>query len=70
MKRGTRRSPRKIARGTELHFIAFISPWIVGMLVIVLGPMALSFYWSHTDYNIVWNQPAGCLSGMNIFSER
>jgi len=39
--------------GVNRYFIAFISPWIAGMALIVLAPMALSLYWSNTDYNIV-----------------
>jgi multiple sugar transport system permease protein len=31
----------------------FISPWVVGFLLLTLGPMVASFYFSFTSYNIV-----------------
>jgi multiple sugar transport system permease protein len=32
---------------------AFVTPWIIGFLVLTLGPMVASLYFSFTDYNIV-----------------
>ena len=31
----------------------FISPWIVGVLVLLLGPMIFSFITSFFDYNMI-----------------
>src|SRR3990172_1748607 len=31
----------------------FISPWIIGFILLTLGPMLASLYFSFTDYNIV-----------------
>lgn len=31
----------------------FLTPWIVGMLLLTLGPMAYSLYLSFTDYNLL-----------------
>src|SRR5690625_2994294 len=30
----------------------FISPWIIGFLLLTLGPLLLSLYGSFTDYNV------------------
>jgi multiple sugar transport system permease protein len=35
----------------------FAGPWIVGFLIFVVGPMAISLYWSFTDYRIASNAP-------------
>jgi multiple sugar transport system permease protein len=51
--RRARRSLPQHSRGSEKYFFAFISPWIVGLSSLVVGPLIISFYWSHTDYNIV-----------------
>jgi multiple sugar transport system permease protein len=31
----------------------FLSPWIVGMILVTIGPMAASLYLSFTDYNLL-----------------
>jgi multiple sugar transport system permease protein len=36
-----------------LKGLAFLSPWIVGFLVFTLVPVALSFYYSLTDYTLL-----------------
>ena len=33
--------------------LIFLSPWILGMLLITLGPMLMSLYLSFTDYNLI-----------------
>jgi multiple sugar transport system permease protein len=35
----------------------FAGPWIVGFLIFVVGPMAISLYWSFTDYRIASGAP-------------
>jgi len=42
-----------LARQEAVWAYVLISPWIIGFLVFNLGPMAASFYFSFTDYNIV-----------------
>jgi ABC-type sugar transport system permease subunit len=37
--------------------LAFLAPWIAGFLMFFVIPMAMSFYWSFTDYNLVSGQP-------------
>ncbi len=32
---------------------AWISPWLIGMVVFIVGPMITSFYWAFTSYDIV-----------------
>lgn len=38
--------------GTEKRFYLFISPWIVGTLLLTVGPMITSLYWSLTSYDL------------------
>jgi multiple sugar transport system permease protein len=33
--------------------MVFVSPWVIGTLGLVIGPMALSLYYSFTNYDIV-----------------
>jgi len=35
----------------------FAGPWIVGFLIFVIIPMAISLYWSFTDYRVTSNAP-------------
>lgn len=46
------RRPRRsrVARIEELWGYLFISPWLLGFLVFILGPMVVSLYWSFTKY--------------------
>lgn len=37
----------------NLWGILFVSPWIVGLMGLVLYPMALSFYYSLTNYDVI-----------------
>ena len=46
---------RSLARQEALWFYIFISPWIVGYLLWVAGPMLASLYLGFTDYQV--NQP-------------
>ena len=48
--------PRRISplkRRSLITGLLFISPWIIGTLVFTLYPMAASFYYSFTTYDIV-----------------
>lgn len=47
-----RPSPR-LARREALLFYVLIAPWLVHLLVFVVGPVISSFYLSFTQYNIV-----------------
>lgn len=50
--RGTVRGRRRRRRTSEgVAGYLFLAPWFVGLVVIVLGPMAVSLYLSFTDYN-------------------
>jgi len=42
-----------IARREAIEGYLFISPWIAGLLIFVLGPIIASFYFSLTDYEVV-----------------
>jgi multiple sugar transport system permease protein len=44
----------------------WISPWLIGMLIFILGPMIVSFYWSFTSYEMV--RPAKWI-GLRNFAE-
>jgi multiple sugar transport system permease protein len=49
--------PRKgratIQRSETLAGLAFISPWFIGFLIFIAGPMIVSFVLSLTEYNII-----------------
>jgi multiple sugar transport system permease protein len=45
------RSNKELKRNLEGWL--WISPWLIGMVVFVLGPMLVSFYWSFTSYEMV-----------------
>ncbi|WP_123042371.1 carbohydrate ABC transporter permease [Cohnella candidum] len=44
---------RKEGRREAKYFYLFASPWLVGFLVFALFPVAASFYYSLTDYDII-----------------
>lgn len=46
-----KRSRRELMRNLEGWL--WISPWLIGMLIFVVGPMVTSFYWAFTSYDIV-----------------
>ena len=50
--------PRKRARssGDGLAGYLFLSPWIIGIVLLTLGPMVTSLYLSFTDYDL-FNTP-------------
>lgn len=56
-KRDTPAEP-KVRRSFRSQRVAylFLLPWILGMVVITLGPMIASFYLSLTDYNLIGRQ--------------
>ncbi|MBC7237222.1 MAG: sugar ABC transporter permease [Chloroflexi bacterium] len=33
--------------------VTFISPWILGLIIFTIGPLAASFYWSFTEFDIL-----------------
>ncbi|MEK3890510.1 carbohydrate ABC transporter permease [Bacillus sp. FSL K6-3431] len=43
----------KRQRKTDIVGFAFISPWLIGFLCFILGPMIASLYLSFTDYNLL-----------------
>ena len=47
-----RRKPRADRRDNKAAAV-FLAPWIVGLVVITLGPMLMSLYLSFTDYNLM-----------------
>ncbi|MEO3930334.1 sugar ABC transporter permease [Micromonosporaceae bacterium B7E4] len=47
---GPGRRPRRPGDGPAGYL--FLSPWILGMLLLTIGPMAASLYLSFTDYNL------------------
>ncbi|MFE5813781.1 carbohydrate ABC transporter permease [Streptomyces sp. NPDC056479] len=52
-KRTSSRKPRlsKRRRREALSFYLFVSPWVIGFLVFLLGPMIASIYYSLTDWD-------------------
>lgn len=53
---GTRRSMTRADRTTLLWVLLFLSPWIVGFIVLTAGPMAWSLWLSFTDYDPLVDQ--------------
>lgn len=50
----SRRKLRKTAKRRESWAaLSFLSPFIIGLLVITIGPMIASFYLSFTDYSLI-----------------
>jgi ABC-type sugar transport system permease subunit len=49
----TRRSGLGPSRREALHGYAFIAPWLVGLVLFVLGPMIASFAMSLTNFDLV-----------------
>ncbi len=43
----------KPARGETRAAFLFLTPWLIGLLVITLGPMIASLYFSFTDYSLL-----------------
>jgi multiple sugar transport system permease protein len=50
---GPRRRRPQDRLGARLAPYVFLSPWLIGLVVFVLGPMAASLYLSMTDYNFL-----------------
>ncbi|MBA2518065.1 MAG: sugar ABC transporter permease [Chloroflexia bacterium] len=46
-------SRRGVARSEALWGWIWISPWVVGFLIFLVGPMIASFYFSLTDYDLI-----------------
>jgi multiple sugar transport system permease protein len=51
--RGMRRSLFRPAAKEEITGWLFASPWIIGFLLFMVGPMLFSLYTSFTEYNII-----------------
>lgn len=52
-KKGVKRKLTAAEKKEERAGYLFLSPWIVGLLLITIGPMAASLYLSFTDYNLL-----------------
>lgn len=51
--RGTKRKLTDAEKKEERASYLFLAPWLVGLVVITIGPMAASLYLSFTDYNLL-----------------
>jgi multiple sugar transport system permease protein len=51
---GSRRGPKRTVRPRESAGVAylFLSPWVLGALLLTIGPMLASLYLSFTDYDL------------------
>jgi multiple sugar transport system permease protein len=45
--------PRHIDRRENLAGFAFLSPWLLGFVLIIAGPVVASLYFSFTDYSLL-----------------
>ena len=43
----------KLHRRDNVAAYLFLSPWLVGLFVITIGPMLASLYLAFTDYNLI-----------------
>jgi multiple sugar transport system permease protein len=48
----TRKRPARFRRGENLAGYLFMTPWIIGFVVIIAGPVIASLYFSFTDYQV------------------
>lgn len=53
--RPTDRRAKRAARRDNKGAIIFLAPWLLGLLIITIGPMFASFGLSFTDYNLLQN---------------
>lgn len=65
-----RRRRSRVARIEEMWGYLFISPWLVGFVLLTIGPMLVSLYWSFTKYEFPlsprWN---GIDNYLNAFTK-
>lgn len=67
---GKKLRKNNISRTQEKYFYGFISLWLIGFFVFVLGPMLYSLYASFTEWNgITAPEPAGIINYLRIFTE-
>ena len=43
----------KVKKRDNLAAYLFLSPWLIGLFVITIGPMLASLYLAFTDYNLI-----------------
>lgn len=46
-------SASRLARREAIEGYLFIMPWLLGLLIFILGPIIVSFYYSFTDFQVV-----------------
>jgi multiple sugar transport system permease protein len=49
--------------------LSFMSPWLIGLLVITVGPMVASFYLSFTDYSLGYGEWVGMENYRRMFDD-
>jgi multiple sugar transport system permease protein len=59
----------RLARNEAKWFYIFISPWIIGFIVLTLYPMIASAIYSFTEYNIVKMEFVGVKNFVNLFQD-
>ncbi|MGH3750756.1 MAG: carbohydrate ABC transporter permease, partial [Micromonosporaceae bacterium] len=47
------RGSRRAARKNDRSAYAFLAPWLMGLVLITMAPMAASLWLSFTDYNLL-----------------
>jgi multiple sugar transport system permease protein len=59
-----------LRRNEAIGFYVTISPWLLGFVAFVIGPIIVSFYLSFTDYSVIRRtQLVGLLNYKEIFTE-
>ena len=49
----SRKRMSPLARREAIEGYLFITPWLLGLLIFILGPIMVSFYYSFTDFQVV-----------------
>lgn len=67
---GKKRRSSALHAGERLTGYTFMTPWIIGTLVLTIGPMAWSLYLSFTDYHLIrGGEWIGLDNYVNLFSD-
>jgi multiple sugar transport system permease protein len=64
-------SPNKSERREFWTAMVFIAPWIIGLLAFTLYPIAMSFYYSLTEYKVISDPEfIGIANYINMFKDK
>jgi multiple sugar transport system permease protein len=64
-----RRTGTTITSRERWAALSFMSPWLIGLLAITIGPMVASFYLSFTDYSLGYGEWVGTENYTRMFDD-